>query len=244
MPIALNTSADLGNNNGSMNPWTVSYTVGSGSRRLLVVVFLGNNITGADDITSVRYAGTAMTLAAKQVYTGATYPTANRFLYFYYLLNPASGANNVVFTSTPTHYFLALAADYTGVGSFDHAATAFRAVTPGSGAAVTTNVTVTSANSWVMSVDSGVATAGAAGLDYILSTNLTRQVYAAAYHEPIYWDSNGTVPRGTFAADRHWASGQPQANLDLAVISASFAPAGLIEDEYDRFDPKNWEVAA
>jgi len=59
--ITFDNSADGGNNGGSTTSLTYSYTVGTGPNRLLVVNLIGD--TPADDITSVTYAGTAMTFA-------------------------------------------------------------------------------------------------------------------------------------------------------------------------------------
>ena len=61
--ITYDNSVDGGNNGGSTTSLTYSYTVGSGPNRLLVVNLIGD--TSADDISSVTYAGTAMTLLGK-----------------------------------------------------------------------------------------------------------------------------------------------------------------------------------
>ena len=82
--ITYDNSVDGGNNGGSTASLTYSYTVGSGSNRLLVVNLIGD--TSADDISSVTYGGTAMTLVGK------VQAPSNNWQYLYYLLNPSSGS--------------------------------------------------------------------------------------------------------------------------------------------------------
>ena len=86
--ITYDNSADGGNNGGSTASLTYSYTVGSGANRLLVVNLIGD--TTADDISSVTYGGTALTLVGK------VHVPANNWQYMYYLLNPSSGSHNIV----------------------------------------------------------------------------------------------------------------------------------------------------
>src|ERR1700690_999714 len=58
--IARVNSAFLGNL-GSVTTGTASYTVGSGATRMLIVVFFGDAGATDGEITSVTYAGNAMT---------------------------------------------------------------------------------------------------------------------------------------------------------------------------------------
>ena len=76
MAIAFDAATDGGN----VNPGTTltfAHTC-TGSLGLLVVGFNGDNIGGADDVSSVTYNGVALTLADKQV-------------------NPASGGDQRVY---------------------------------------------------------------------------------------------------------------------------------------------------
>jgi hypothetical protein len=102
-------AADLGNNGGSTTSYTAAYTVGSGKNRMLVVALAGDS--SIDDVTGITYGGIAMTLAGKQPSVQAD----NRVMYLYYLLNPASGSNNVVITASTAHWLIAVAADYAGI---------------------------------------------------------------------------------------------------------------------------------
>ena len=106
--VTYDNAVDGGNNGGSTASLTYPYTVGSGANRLLIVNLIGDNV--ADDISSVAYAGTAMTLIGK-----VQAPSNNNWQYLYYLLNPASGPNNVVITALSSHYLISEAASWYNV---------------------------------------------------------------------------------------------------------------------------------
>jgi len=105
--ITFDNSIDGGNNGGSTASLTYSFTVGSGSNRLLVVNLIGD--TSADDISSVTYGGTPMTRIGK------VQAPSNNWQYQYYLLNPASGSNNVVITAGSSHFLISQAASWFNV---------------------------------------------------------------------------------------------------------------------------------
>jgi hypothetical protein len=105
--ITYDNSKDGGNNGSSTASLTYSYNVGSGPNRLLVVNLTGD--TSADDISSVTYAGTPMTLAGK------VHAPSDHWQYLYYLLNPPSGSNNVVITAGSPHDLISQAASWYNV---------------------------------------------------------------------------------------------------------------------------------
>ena len=74
--VTYDNAVDGGNNGGSTASLTYPYTVGSGGNRLLIVNLIGDNV--ADDISSVTYAGTAMTLIGK-----VQAPSNNNWQYLY-----------------------------------------------------------------------------------------------------------------------------------------------------------------
>lgn len=189
MAIAFNAAADGGNNGGTTNSLTFSYTCSSGSNRLLLVAFLGDVISGNDDITGVTYNSVSMTQIAKITAGGAN----NRILYFYYQLNPSTGANNVVINCTNNHYLLAGAADYTGVSALDNSGT-----NPGSGsiATLTTSVTPVAANCWVMLADNSVDV-GAGSRAPVAGSGSTRRTFDAAFIDWAIFDSNAAVTGGS-----------------------------------------------
>jgi hypothetical protein len=105
--ISYDNSVDGGNNGGSTASLTYPYTVVSNSNRLLIVNLIGD--TSADDISSVTYAGTPMTLIGK------IQAPSNNWQYLYYLLNPSSGSHNVVITAASSHYLISEAASWFNV---------------------------------------------------------------------------------------------------------------------------------
>ncbi len=88
------------------SPLTFSHTV-TGSNTILLVGFLGTGNPDAD-ITSVTYNGVAMTQAVENL------ADANEDVYIYYLVNPATGANNVQISWSGTHTIAGRAYSLTG----------------------------------------------------------------------------------------------------------------------------------
>ena len=78
---------------------TVGFTVGSGSNRILFVGIYTANSSGGDVVSGVTYAGSAMTRINTVQNTQSGHQCR---AYLYYLLNPTSGANNIVVTSSET----------------------------------------------------------------------------------------------------------------------------------------------
>lgn len=228
MAIAFNAAADLGNNGGTSNNLSASYTVGSGANRLLVVAVMGDipsagGGTGYDDV-SVTYAGQALTLAAKNLCAGAAYPAADRFIYLFFLPNPTAGANTVAVSATNAHYLAALAADYSGVaqgGQPDATATAIVAIAANTGATLTTDITTVAANDWLIVLSGN--TAAHPDISYT-SDDLTERIFGNAYGEPYLFDSNGPLAAGVTATDVTTSNVGAYA-LDNIAIVAAFAPA-------------------
>lgn len=90
---------------------TMPFTVAAGSNRLLVVNFLinGDGTPQPDDITGVTYNGVAMT----QDLTASALPTSLRN-YSYHLVAPATGANNIVISSSASINYFIFAASFAG----------------------------------------------------------------------------------------------------------------------------------
>lgn len=140
MAIARAGSASL-SLDGPVSVYTRAYTCGAGSNRALVVGFFGN-VTGADEVTSVTYAGVAMTRIGTARADGGDRP-----IYFYGLLTPATGANNVVVTfSISQDGVAALAADYTDVAAFG---TGVSDVRSGDNAGITITPSAAASTDWV-----------------------------------------------------------------------------------------------
>jgi hypothetical protein len=140
--ITYDNSADGGNNGGSTSSLTYSYTVGSGPNRLLVVNLIGD--TSADDILSVTYAGTPMTLVGK------VQSPSNDQQYLYYLLNPSSGFNNVVVTAGSAHYLISEAASWYNVGQSAQPDAATTNTAAATSTSTTTSLTTVASGSLVV----------------------------------------------------------------------------------------------
>lgn len=105
MAVAFDAATNGGTTTGTS--LTFSHTNGSGAERMLLVGFKAD--TALDLITGVTYNGVAMTLVDKQE------PAGDRWTYLYYLVAPATGANNVVISASASTFIGAAAASYTGV---------------------------------------------------------------------------------------------------------------------------------
>ena len=140
MAIAFDTSES----GGEVNPdtsLTWSHTC-NGSDRLLVVTVRGGGGQG-DRITGITYDGDAMTKV-----TNITVPGDNVVLSQYYLLNPSSGAKNVV-VSLASGFMEGDSASYTGVkqsGQPDNSGTK----TQEDNATISTNLTPVLDNCWII----------------------------------------------------------------------------------------------
>jgi hypothetical protein len=126
---------------GIVNPWkvlTFSHTC-TWSNRILFVGFFAGNI---DSASSVTYNWVSMTQIGKAL--------SDRYTYLYYLINPASGANNVVITITEAWTALAWCAS-----SYNWASQTGQLDSSSTGTAsgvnnLTLTTTVVATNSWTV----------------------------------------------------------------------------------------------
>ncbi len=152
----------------------------SGSDRLLVI---GIYSTNSNDVASVTYNSVACTFINRVVVTGG------QEIYLYYLLNPATGANNVVVTATSGNLQgYGAATSYTGVKQSaqpDASATNQSASTT----SLTTSVTTTADNCWLVGFAYGQT--ASAGTGTIFRSEPVNDVL-------FMMDSNGaTTPAGS-----------------------------------------------
>lgn len=171
MAIAIDTSKDLGGNGGSGTTLTVSYTC-SGNNRILFVAAFDSN---ADHITGVTYAGVSLT----KIGSSLLVPTTTIYMSLWYLVAPATGANNIVVTSSVNNETLSgLASSYTGVlqtSPIDGGSSGTTG-TVNTGTSITTTLTLTNVNDWLicvagwgtgtLSTSSGVIRVQPAGVNY------------------------------------------------------------------------------
>lgn len=202
MAIAFNSSSYLGIQ-GPIASFVGTYTVGAGANRLLTVTAFGESIDNLDGATKPTYAGVTMTLVKK------SQAVADRWNYLWYLLDPASGSNTLVITSTnPAATIPAICADYTGVLALDSGA----AATVAAGTTISGSVLVGVTNSWtVMSSrhsNGGATTAGGG--------TVLRSDPGGGF---AYFDSNSPRPTGVSSLVQNAGASQSFGN-----VVASFSP--------------------
>lgn len=197
MAIAYDSSS-YGEASG-VNSVTYSHTC-SGSDRLL---FVGALSQGSDNLTGITYNGVSMTQVNKQA-------KGSDYLYLYYLIAPATGANNVVVSrSGSTGVLWSTSSSYTGArqSSVPDA----QATTSNSGTSITGTVTTVSDNCWL------VGTAFCDNLGYSAGTGTTlRQTQSTV----IFDSASATTPAGSDSLIINCTNG------NNAICVASFAPTG------------------
>jgi len=188
---------------------TFAHTV-TGSDTLLLVGVQGDSAT--DAITGVTYNAVGMTLVAKIQHS----PPTGRWIYLFRLAGAATGAHNVVISSSGSIFIQGFAASYTGVDQ----TTPIDSFNSGNSAAgqttYTISTTVVGSNCWLASffnLFSGVAGPLTAG------TGSTRRATDTNFTSAALFDSNGTVASGSRSMQVNWTS----VDSGAAVI-CSFAP--------------------
>lgn len=201
-----------GDTSGNANSLTYSHTT-SGDNRILFVgahtYVSGVGATG-DIITGITYNSVAMTLIDKQMTTGGSY---SRWHYLYYLIAPATGANNVVISASSASYrLLASSASYTGAKQTAQPDASSKATTD----AVTSQALATT----VVADDSWLVSSGVAVLDTIAAgTGVTLRTGGNTFTTKI-GDSNADLAPGSNSMT--WTTG---VSSPFNVIQASFAPS-------------------
>ncbi len=193
---------------------TNAYTVGSGSDRLLVV---GVTVDGVSDVVSgVTYNSVSMTLAVKLTPSGSD--NGAKQSYIYYLLGPASGANNIVVTTSVAAEVVA--ADYTGVAQSGQTdATNTHDVNSASPSdPFTSSITTVADNSLVVLLDSAYSF----GNPSTAGTGATRRAYGATIALATLYDCGTPVtPAGSYSMTINGRN-----EYSNTHILASFSPTG------------------
>jgi len=188
-----------------------SYTVGSGSDRILVVGVLSNS--GDGTFTGITYNGVALT---EGVFNDQTLSGANQRCSLWYLVNPDSGANTLVTQGTAGANNTLRVASFSGAkqtGQPDATAT-------GQETTVSTTVTASPAlsvvaeNSWVIAF-----VRNRAGGNDVTNNSGVTGTSRGGNPGPMYWDSNGTVSTGSNTVS--FAGNSQTWN----VVTMSIAPA-------------------
>lgn len=204
--IGFDTSAkDAGSGASSR---TFAHTVNT-SNEILIVCAFSNQVS--NPITGVTYNGVSMTaIGTFQSGTGAG------GLIFYYLLNPATGTNNVVVSQTGTNYLLGASASYVTAkqsGQPDSQAQG----EPGTTTTITLTTTVVAANCWLIA-----AATSSGGTGYTASGTMRQST-----SDPFgLQDSNGTISTGSQSLT--FTNSTSAAHSPWQIIS--IAPAVAVTD--------------
>ena len=180
--------------------YTTSHTC-TGSNLILIVGTMNGFVTAS----GVTYNGVSMTKLADSTQVGQT-------MTLWYLINPATGTNNVVTSFTGTQDWQVLSASYTGVKQtgFPDASDATQT---SSGSGITFNLTTVADNSWIFSMIRGNLDGPATA-----STNVTDRSSGTRY-----FSAGDTNAAQTPAGSKSMAWTQPRAQTNWGII-ASFAP--------------------
>jgi hypothetical protein len=192
------------NSSGVTTGGSVAHTC-TGSKGILFVGVVGNTLTNS--ISGLTYAGVAMTLAD----TGVHYVGGGQYVTLWYLVNPASGNNNVILTAASGIYDLDIVS-YAGAAQTGQPDNHTNSTTGVSSTTFGTTLTTNADNCWavlIVTTDHGTVITTASAT---LRTNSSSNV-------GIY-DNNGPVtPAGslTMTAQTGTAGG-------WGTVMASFSP--------------------
>lgn len=194
-----------------VNSQTTSYTVGTGANRILVVGTWST--TTSNDVSGITYAGVAMT----QVGTGIANST-DGYITMWYLLNPTSGANNIVVSlSDSAAHFNSFGASYSGAkqsGQPDASST-FQ----GSVSSWSQSVTTVANDCEVIAI-----MRESAGVTLIAGTNTTlvQNIPGGGFH--VVDSTVVTSPAGSTTLSATWSTATPL----VASIMMSIAPVASV----------------
>lgn len=202
MAIAFDAATQGGFTSGTTH--TFSHTC-TGTDRILFVHSFHNDST--DRQTGVTYNGVAMTLVNKAT------PASTRYTYLWYLINPATGANNVVITAGSSTAIGGNAVSYTGADQTTQPDAS--SITTDSLATKVSSITTVADNCWSVLAHIGNGTNPTA------STNSTLRAGNATYSDGDLFDNNGVItPAGSYSMTLT-AGAVPSSRL-----MASIKPAG------------------
>lgn len=218
--IAVDTEADLSNNGGSTSTYTVSYTMGSHTNRVLYLFAEGDTGGGNNDCQAGVGTGTGSAGATYSGVAGTFVQNGNgtntRFTYLWIWLNPASGAHNFVITCNSTHFIIAGAISYYN-GAQTGQPDASNQGQSASTTSYTTSLTTVTNNDWVTLFSTNLVVAG---------SNCTSRVANSSW---IICDSNGPVtPAGSYTMQTCAAAGCTTGTAAVAKHTmVAIAPAAV-----------------
>lgn len=199
MAIALDNST---NQTGTLSTTVTHAHTCTGSNLLLVAtVMVQRNGAATPTISGVTYNGVAMTAAATEHTYSSTILTA-----VYYLVAPASGANNMVLTLTNAlaNDIVLGATSFTGVVQTSPLNGTFAIgnfTTPATG-----TLTTTVANSWLIgSLYTYVTSTAGAGETQLYDTQVNFNSYGAAFYKPTTTAGSQTLSEALTGGAADWS---------------------------------------
>jgi hypothetical protein len=204
MALALDTSTDGGSATTTSHSFSHTCT---GPNRILIVAYGTDTADNTDYVTGITYNGVAMTAIDSFRSPGLGGHE------MFYLINPASGANNVVITLSQAKLVYAASASYiNALDSGQPNTSNGNAVDPNTTLAV--SVTTTVPNCWLVS--SAVRKAGSVSVLSAGASTTARKVNGGV----AIGDSNGPVGAvGSYS--QTWNS---SVNTGISVITAAITP--------------------
>lgn len=219
MSISHVSASDLGETNGTSH--SASFTVSSGTDRVLLLFGNGAIAVGGDLITGATYNSVAMTLVAKHAPADA----GDYWTYVFSLAAPAAGAHNAVISASSATDIRFGAIEYVGVDqSVPVEASAWNGAT-GFVQDLTIPVTTLTDNAWVVGHISGFASSA----DLTANAGSTRRA-KDTYPTWGIFDKNGaTSPAGSASISGHFGG----SSLGMGGHAVALRPAGVVVPSAD-----------
>lgn len=189
---------------------TYAHTVAGSNRLLTVMVMLQRSGAATSTISGVTYNGVAMTQATQEHTYSNTILTA-----VYYLIAPATGANNVVVTlsSAVTTDIVVGSVSLTGVAQTTPLNGTF--ATGNFSSPATSTLTTTQANSWLIgSLYTYVASTAGTGETKMYGVTVNANSIGAGFYKPVTTAGSQTLSEALTGGPADWS-----------YSAAAFAPA-------------------
>ena len=217
MAIAFDAATPSANNLGISV--TFSHTC-TGSNLILIAAVSAAVNNSSQVVSTITYAGAGMTKIDSQLDTATNF----RHTELWYLIAPATGANNVIVTYgvEPSDFFSVGVASYTGVKQSGQPDASGKNTSGASNVtAMSKSITTVADNCWIVGAASNLSngTSNTADSGSFLRQSIYERV--AGGRELWQLDSNGAkTPAGSFSQGWTWTTGA-QANIVVASISPS-----------------------
>lgn len=208
MPIAFDASSS-GSTGASANSLTYAHTTAGSDRILLVGVRVNGDPN--DVITGITYSGIAMTRIAMVARPGGS------SIYLYYLIAPATSANNIIISCSAVRDIIGVSASYTGTKQSAQPDASDTTLVDPAATSITSTMTTIVNGSW------GVSICGTDGLnDLVPGANVASERVTVS-DDISLGDSNAAIiPPGSFS--QTWTFASQTAFMIMASIAPSVVP--------------------